>query len=440
MKSKLNILFITLLFCIFSQYTYSSISVLNTALSQEDEHELLVNWSLFHEDYRNGYYERAIPYGWVVMEMNPTRFTSLYRNLAECYRQLYLEEDDPDKKEAYADSIIIVYQKGIEYIPDRAESYYLQKAYYYENYYSPPKVEESIHAYEQALNLGFETIEFDYIDQLGNLYIRHRDAENDYEDRAIQLYQRYLRERDPDNQTAMERLQRLIRDPAELVKLAEERLRTDPENPASIWNLVQAYITAQQYQKAIPHVEKLIEMNPESVTYWRELARLYDRVNQLNNAIKAYQRLLELNPDDRELPLDIGRAHRQLGNYRQARTFARQAQRMDTNWGEPLIEIAAIYEEVIERCVVENKGGWENMELADRIMYKLVQEYYQQAARADSRVAERARERAQFLNDLVPRDDDYFFNRELIENGTIEVFGDCYEWIDESITVPERFR
>ncbi len=433
MKSAIKILFVILLFCSFSPNTFA-------LQAQEDDHELLVNWSLFHEDFRNGYYERAIPYGWNVMEMNPRRFTSLYRNLAECYRQLYLEEEDPELKEAYADTIIIVYQKGIEFLPDRAESYYLQKAYYYENFYSPPKVKEAINAYEQAININFETIEFEYIDRLGNLYIQHRNTDNDYEERAIDLYQRYLRKRDPDSQTAMERLQRLIRDPAELVNLAEERLRTDPDNPANIWNLVQAYNTAQQYHKAIPHVEELTQMNPESTTYWRELARLYDRVDQMRDAIRAYQRLMELNPCDRELPLEIARAHRQLENYRQARRFARQAQRMDGKWGEPLIEIAAIYEQVIEQCVVEVKGGWENMELADRVMYKLIQEYYQEAARIDSRVAQRARERAQFLNDLVPRDDDYFFNRELIVNGTMEVFGDCYEWIDEYITVPERFR
>ncbi len=439
MKILISFLFLAIATLGISESAHATVALPDTS-DAEDEQELLMNWSLFHEDYRNGYYERAIPYGWKVMELNPTRFTSLYRNLAESYRQLYLEEEDEEKQAAYVDTIITVFQKGIEYLPDRADNYYLQKAHFYDNYYSPPKVEESIEAYEKAIELSFDTIEFDYIDRLGTLYMENIDADETYADRAIELYQRYLTERDPDSDTAMDRLQRLVRDPEELVELAENQLRTDPDNPGYIWNLVQAYNTAEQYENAIPHVERLIEMNPESQTYWNELARLHDRLDQYQEAIRAYQELMKLDPNDRDLPLNIARAYRQLENFQQARSYAQQASRIDPNWGEPLMEIATIYEEVVERCVVRNRGGWEHMELEDRVVYRLAQEYYQEAAQIDDRVAERARERAEFLHDLVPQDDHYFFNRELISNGKMEVFGACYEWIDEEITVPERFR
>jgi len=421
----------------------SSNNAPGTPLNQEEEQEdreLLMNWSLFHEDYRNGYYERAIPYGWKVMELNPTRFTSLYRNLAECYRQLYLEEEDEEQKTAYVDTIITVLQKGIEHLPDRAFNYYLQKAHFYDNYYSPPRIEESINAYENAVELDFEEMDFSYVDRLGRLYMDNAASDNDYEMQAVTLYQRYLAERDPDSDTAMERLQRLIDDPMELVDLAERQLRNDPENPGMIWNLVQAYNAANQYAEAIPHVEKLIELSPESTTYWTELARLHDRLDQYREAIRAYQSLMELNPNDRSFPMNIARAYRQLGEYQQARRYAQQASRMDTSWGEPLMEIATIYEEVVERCVQESRGGWEDMQLEDRVVYRLAQEYYQRAAQRDERVAERARERANFLHDLVPQDDHYFFNRDLINDGKMEVTGNCYDWIDEEITVPERFR
>lgn len=407
--------------------------------AQQEDQELLRNWSLFHEDFRNGYYERAIPYGWNVMELNPTRFRTLYRNLAESYRQLYLEEDDPETQTAYADTIIYILQQGIENLPDRASIYYLQKAHFYENYYTPPKTEESIAAYEEAIEADFETIDFEYIDRLGTMYINNRGPDNDYEERAIELYQRYLAERDPDSATAMDRLRRVVRDPHELIRIAEERLRTDPDNPANIWGLVQAYNAAAEYESAIPHAERLTTISPESETYWSELARLYERTNRPRKVIEAQKELMGLKPNDAGIPLDIAQTYRQLGDFRTARTYARQASRMNPNWGEPLIEIATIYEQVIEKCVVDTKGGWANMELSDRVVYKLAQEYYQRAAQVDNRVASRARERASFLDTLVPQDEDYFFNRNLISDGMIEVFGNCYEWIGESITVPERF-
>lgn len=409
-------------------------------LKQVDMQQVLMNWSLFFEDYRNEYYERAIPYGWKVMELHPTRFRALYGNLAECYRHLYLKTDDRELRNAYADTIVIILRKGIEYLPDRANSFYLQKGYYFDNFYSPPRIADAIHAYEMAVDIDFETIDFQYIDRLGNLYMDNRSPDNDYEERAIDLYQRYLTERDPDSSVALDRLRRLVRDPKELIRLAEEKLRTDPDNPTNIWGLVQAYKAAQEYQKAIPYVEKLTQMSPQSETYWNEYAQLFERTNQPREAIRAYSQLLRIKPDDREIPLKISRTYRQLGNYQQSRNYARQAQRMSPNWGEPLIEIATIYEEVIEKCVVNTKGGWENMKLEDRIIYKLAQEYYERAAQLDQRVASRARERAQFLNTLIPQDEDYFFNRELIVNGKIKVFGNCYEWIGEEITVPASFR
>jgi tetratricopeptide (TPR) repeat protein len=430
-----------LLLLLFAGVTQNSVASASADTTQQvDMQQVLMNWSLFFEDYRNGYYERAIPYGWKVMELHPTRFRALYGNLAECYRQLYLQTDNAVKQEAYADTIVYIFQRGIEHLPDRSDIYYLQKAHFLDNYYSPPRIKEAIEAYQIAVELDFEQIDFQYIDRLGNLYMDNRDTDNDYEERAIDLYQRYLTERDPDNATAMDRLRRLVRDPQELIRLAEEKLRTDPENPANIWSLVHAYNAAQEFEKSIPYVEQLTKVSPESETYWSELARLYERTNQMREAIRTYTQLMRINENDREIPLKIAQAYRHVGNHRQAREYALRAQRIDRNWGEPLFEIATIYEEIIERCVVNTKGGWANMQLEDRVLYKLAQEYYQRASQIDQRIASRARERAQFLNNLIPQDEDYFFNRELIIDGKIRVFGDCYSWIGEEITVPASFR
>jgi tetratricopeptide (TPR) repeat protein len=407
--------------------------------SQVDMQKVFENWSLFYEDYRNGYYERAIPYGWRVMELHPTRFKTLYNSLAECYRQLYLKAE-PDNRSVYADTMLIIFDKGIEHIPDRADSYYLQKAFIYDNYYNPPRVFEAIEAYEVVMKMSFETVDFQYLDRLGTLYIENIASDNNYEAKAIDLYNKYLSERDPDNATAMDKLRRLIRDPHELVRLAEEKLRTDPDNITNIWSVIQAYNTAEQYQKAIPHAEKLTKLQPDSETYWSELARLYERTGNYREAIRAYSQIMRIDSGNKEAVLQVSRAYRSLGNFQQARTYAQRASRMDRNWGDPFMEIAVVYEAVVEQCVVNVKGGWANMKLEDRIVYKLAQEYYEQAANTDPRVANNARQRITFLANLVPQDEDYFFNREVIREGKIRVFGDCYEWIGEEITVPPQFR
>ena len=46
--------------------------------TQQDSIEVLKNWSLF-EYFKTGDYVSAVPYGWKVMEMQPTRFKTLYK-------------------------------------------------------------------------------------------------------------------------------------------------------------------------------------------------------------------------------------------------------------------------------------------------------------------------------------------------------------------------
>ncbi len=416
---------------------YADAAVQDT--SQVDMQKVFENWSLFYEDYRNGYYERAIPYGWRVMELHPTRFRSLYGNLAECYRQLYLKADASERS-VYADTMLIVFDKGIQHLPDRADSYYLQKAFVYDNYYDPARIPEAIEAYEKVMELSFETVDFQYVDRLGTLYIENIAPDNTSEGKAINLYNRYLAERDADNSTAMDKLRRLIRDPRELVRLAEEKLRTDPDNVGNIWSLVQAYNASEQYAKSIPHVERLTKIEPESETYWAELARLFERTGNYREAIRAYSQIMRIAPGNKEAILQVSRSYKSLGNFQQARTYAQRAARMDRQWGDPLVEIAAILEEVAEKCIVGVKGGWANMNLEDRVVYKLAQEYYEQAASIDPRIANNARQRITFLASLVPQDEDYFFNRDKIRDGKMTLGGSCYEWIDEEITVPPQFR
>jgi hypothetical protein len=40
----------------------------------QDSMEVLKNWSLFFEYFKTGDYNSAVPYGWKVMQMQPSRF------------------------------------------------------------------------------------------------------------------------------------------------------------------------------------------------------------------------------------------------------------------------------------------------------------------------------------------------------------------------------
>lgn len=402
-----------------------------------DQQAVLRNWSLFAEYHKNQEYRTAIPFGWEVVRLNPTRFRTLYERLAECYYKLY-EAEESDLRSTYADTIIMVYDLGIKNLPDKAGWYYLQKGFALENYFSGRDV-EAIEAYEKGVNGDFPNVDFYYVDHLGVLYIKNIVDNPEYKMKAVNLYRGYL-ERDPNNQVALDRLKRIIEDPHELIGIALQKLAADPENSEYIWHAAQAYIQAEEFAGAVPHLEKLTRKDPKSETYITELAKTLQRAGRFREAIAAYERALRLNPDVKENILNIAVCHRELKNFSAARTFAQRAAGKDRTWGRPYLEIAQVYEAAVEQCVTQTKGGWANMKFDDRLVYKLAQENYARAKAVDPKLSTEADTRSRALETLVPQQEDYFFNRDKIRDGKIAIFGSCYEWIGENITVPTKFQ
>ncbi|CUU06433.1 Tetratricopeptide repeat-containing protein [Candidatus Kryptobacter tengchongensis] len=404
--------------------------------TQQDSIEVLKNWSLFYEYFKTGDYVSAFPYGWKVMEMQPTRFKTLYKAMEKIYLKFY-EEAPPEKKTQYADTLLIIYDNAIKYHPENASEYYLRKGYVLENYYTNREI-EAIQAYEKGIELDFEHIEFYYIDRLGVLYIKHMEENPEYREKAIELYRKVL-DKDPQNVTANDRLRALVKDISELIELNKKRLEVDPENTELIWTIANLYIRAEDYRNAIPYLEKLTKKFPDNETYWNRLGYCYQRVGEYKKAIDVYNRSLKINPDAKEIILNIAVCYRELDNFEQARIWARRAMAKDKNWGRPYLEIAQIYEAAVAKCVKTTKGGdWTKIDFVDKLVYQLAVEYYELAKKIDPSVANEANQRIKNLETLVPTQEDYFFNKRKIKEGKIAITGGCYDWIGESITVPYR--
>ncbi len=393
------------------------------------------NWSLFSEYHKNGDYVTAAPYGWEVVRLDPTRFKTLYPKLAECYFGMYEKATDSTLKRAYADSMLIVYDLGIKHTPDRSASLWLQKAYALENYFADRKP-EAIAAYEKTLELDFDGTDFVYIDRLGQLYIDQIPTDASYKAKAVELYRR-VAEKDPTNQVVVDRLRRLITDPRELIDLAEKKLSTDPENLEYIWSTAQAYVQAEQWDGAERHLNKLVKKSPNTLNYWNELGKVYFRQRKYRQAIDAYEASLKINPALKENYLNIAWCYRELKNFEYARTYALRGAQRERGWGRPYMEIAEIYKAAVEDCVTNSKGGdWGKMDLNDKLVYKLAQESYQRAKSIEPGIASEADQRLRELSTLVPTREDYFFHRDKIKDGKMDIQGSCYTWIRESVTVP----
>jgi tetratricopeptide (TPR) repeat protein len=364
--------------------------------------------------------------------MDPKRFKTLFTKLAECYYSFYEKETDSLKRKAYADTMVSLYDLGIQHVQDRASTYWLSKAYALENYFEGKEF-ESINAYEKALALD-PKIEFTYVDRLGVLYIKTAVLEN--RQKAIQLYRKAL-ETDPTNELAGDRLKRIVSDPRELIEIAEKQLATDPDNLEKIWNAAQAYVQAEQYAGAEKYLQRLVKMAPQTPNYWNELGKVQQREQRFRQAIDSYEKALGLNPALRENLLNITICYRELRNYSAARNYSLRAAQREKGWGRPYMEIAEVYKSSVEDCIRNSKGGdWSKLDINDKLVYKLAWDSYMRAKNVDASLANEAELRMRELSTLVPSREDYFFHRDKIKDGNMEIDSSCYTWIGEPVPVP----
>lgn len=466
--------------------------------SQADPMEVGKNWSLFSEYEKNGDCVSAVPYGWKVMKLDAGRFKTLYTRMADCYFSFYDKETSGAKKKVYADTMISILDSGIKYVPERAASFWLRKAYALENYYEN-RDSAAIAAYEKVLELDFAGTDFAYMDRLGLLYIKNMERNPELKLRAISLYQKVVENLvdkfeklkvgmstqdvrslvgDPNEtgetvyekwkaqrwtyekdhailffvdgklkgwdrstvsaqQFAIDRLKRLITDPKELIALAEKKLASDPENLEYIWSTAQAYLQADQLDGAERYLEKLVKKSPKTASYWNELGKIQQRLRKFRQAIDAYENSLKYNDALKENLLNIAVCYRELKNFNSARTYALRAASRERGWGQPYMHIGEIYKAAVEDCILSTKAGdWTKLDLNDKLVYKLAQDSFLRAKAVEPGLANEADTRVRELSTLVPTKEDYFFNRDRIREDKMDIQSPCYGWIGEPVSVP----
>jgi len=407
--------------------------VTGSSIAQGNDAEAAKNWSLFFEYHKNGDYITAAPYGWKVIQLNPTRFKTVYAKLAECYFN-FSQSAQGDARKAYVDTMIAIYDMGIKNLPDRAPSLYLMRAYALENYTESARDLEAIDSYEKAV-AGDTSIAFAYFDRLGLLYMKHMEETPSFRTKAIELY-RTQKERDQDNPVIIDRLRTLISDPQELIKIAEEDLKNDPNNLEKMWNAAQAYIEGEQFDGAERHLLALVKKSPKTATYWNELGKVRQRSGKYRQAIDAYEEALKLNPALRENHLNITVCYRMMKNFSAARETARRAARLERGWGRPYMELAEVYKAAVEACIKDTKNGdWSKLDIDDKLVYRLAQDALQDAKRVEPALASEANQRYSELSTLVPTKEDLFFNKDRIINGRMRIMGSCYSWVEEQVAV-----
>ncbi len=173
---------------------FSSSIIAQTA----DSMKVLTDYSLFSEYHKNKDCVSALPYGWSVIEANPSKFSKwIYYKMEECFWALHdSTSTTPEMVKSIQDTILYFYDLAIKYREEDKGYFQARKAYVSELWLALPAT-AIIPEYEQSIAWQPELSSF-YYNRLGQLYVNNDDGTNGLKEKAIDLYT-ILVEREPEN-------------------------------------------------------------------------------------------------------------------------------------------------------------------------------------------------------------------------------------------------
>lgn len=388
--------------------------------------EIMAEFSLFYEYHKNGDFVSALPHGWNVVNENPEQFIryKIFTRMEEALFYMYDSVATTDEeKSAIADTTLYLYEKAIQYEPDK-KSYFLAKKAFVIETWIKPSPEEIIEAYQEALAEDPNLDTF-YQDRLGTILANNATEENGYKLKALELYSN-LSEKEPDNATWISRIENLAEDMDELVEITYKSWQLDPENMEKVWKFSNTAMRNKSYERAIEGLEFLVDKSPDVINYWNQLATAYQKLDMTDKAVTAYKKLIDLQPENAEHYVNLAVMYKNQGQLSAARSFLQKASSANPSWDYPVYIEGTLYEQAARSC------GFDFM---DKLVYLLAVDTYRRAAAMGGSYSSTARERVSALANSIPSQEDYFF-RKLKSGESIKIEGKCYDWIGRSVTIP----
>lgn len=429
MENKLNKfgLYILLILLLAVPASAKTIQAADSTSSTPDSLNILAQYSLFSEYFKNKDYQSALPFGWKVLKMNPEKFSKwIFYKMEDALWYLHDSTNaSPEKIKAIQDTTLYLYNQAIKYNQGAKGYFEARRAFISETWLnlSPDTV---IKEYEQAIK-DDSTVSYYYFNRLGELYKNNASDNNNYKQKAIDLYS-YLSDKQPDNQQWPDELDGLVENVKELAAIDKKAWDLDKNNLAKAWKYAIVSIKAQLYDQAISTLEFLVQKSPQNINYWTQLASIYQKIDKYDKAIDAYKTIIKLQPDNKDAHLNLGIAYKDKGDYPAARAEYLKANDVAKGgYGLAILYEGLLYETAARNC---------DFNFETKLVYQLAVDTYKKALNIDPSLVQ-AKERIPALASSVATKEDYFF-RGYKSGQTVPITGKCYGWIDRSITVPQK--
>ena len=403
--------------------------------------------ALFVEEHRNQAYDIAIVYGRWLIRNHPIEMEGLpsyrghanIRRMIDIYNHFAEQSSDPSIREAYLDSSKTLFNKVFEIYEGRDDfdeyRWLFNRGRFFQTYSSSIRngMQLAYDDYWAMFLLDPErttTTANGYYIQITLPHMARRGQRDEalkMMEKAepyanAQLLQLFEETRDS-----------LFRDPQERMAWFEERLEADPGNLELKSELYDLYNTTGNSDKAIDMARRLYEADPsfENTVRMAEIAQSDARYAEANRFFTEAIGKTDNTVSKKEKHIQISRNHVAMRQFQEARTSARRALQLNSNFAPAFMQIADIYAETVREC-----AGRE-MSRQDKVVYWLVLDYLDRAQQADASTRNQVQRLYATYEAVTPTPEEKFYQgwetgRKIKVDGNLR---SCYAWINEETTI-----
>ena len=402
-------------------------------------------WSIFNENFRNNDFDGALPFGrWLVFNKPKTlegypqyRGDRNFDRMIKVYEHMAEKQTDPALKSTYLDSVLYLYDTAID-IFDAEEidhfSWKRNQARFLQS--NADNIEDAndtaIEIYEEL----FEANPDRFVQEADGWYVNFlaRSYMSTDREKTLEILKTAEPFATPALLDSFEQIRNeLFRDPGERIVYLEGLLESRPDDLELLDELLGLYERTDNQAKLRETAGKLYELNPSYYNVIR-MAEAAKSNAEYRNAIRYFREAISKtdNPDNlKKANIEVANGYLNLGEFQQARDFARRASQIDPNWGEPYVKIAEIYGQAITDCA----GG--TLERIDKVVYWLVLDYLDKARSVDRSYANTVTQMYRSYQPVTPTVEEKFYQGwnvgdKIQVNSSLR---DCYGWIGETTTV-----
>ena len=403
-----------------------------------DSVNCVMNLSLYREYYKQQNYDDAIKSWRWVYNNCPSASGNIFKNGPTLIK--YLMKKNPENKQAYIDTLMMIYDNRIQYFGKHG--YVLGKK-------GADLIKYSPSSYEQAYSILAKSLEMQgNSSEAGALLSYFKSAtlmeKNGKIDKQVILecYARVAEITDY-NMVNNTKKEKYYSQSSEII----ESLFAPYANCDDLIGIFSSkFDNSTEDVDLLKRIIRLLESkectnNPLYFDVATRLHQLYpsalsaSKIGKLNVAKKKYSQAIayfkqavELEEEDKTRAryyLELADAYRISGSYSTARMMAYKSAELRQEWGEPFISIANIYASSVKKC--------SSTDFESASIYWLVVDKFIKAKSVDSSVADKANKAIATYSKFFPNTEQCFF--EGIESGQTFLV-EC--WINEKTKVRTR--